>query len=184
MTNVIFEVRVHSECAALRAKADSYESKTISDASFMNSICEATIERFAGSSVIRESFRITFKADYVLYKQSFSYFTKTRFFLALRGLTGFKQVTVVLKWSVISGSDYRYEVRKGVKHVQLGLLRDLGPADIKNAAYKVDEVGETSTYFFVELEFQPLKHHLRRLRVEAITCGDFECSCGIDEGGE
>lgn len=168
MTNVMFEVRVHPERTAARAEADGYEIKTISGVSFMNSICEATIDRFVGTAVIRESFRIIFKADFVKFNQSFRYFMKTRFFRALEGLTGFKNVTVVLEWSVISKSDSRLEVQKGVRKVLLGLGRHLGLPDIKSAAYRTDEVDQTTTYFVAELEFEPRNFHARRLRAEAV----------------
>ena len=168
MINVMFEVRVRPESTAVCVEADGYESKTESGVSFMDSICEATIGRFAGTAIVRENFRITYKADYVNYRQSFGYFTKTRFFRALRELTGFEQVTVALKWSIISGSHYRYEVRKGVMQVQLELRQYLGPVGIKKPGYRIDEVDKSNTYFTVELEFRPLKHHVQKLRADAV----------------
>ena len=52
--------------------------------------------------------------------------------------------------------------------MQLGLLRHLYNAETKSAAYRIDEVDKTNTYFVTELEFQSLKQHARRLRAEAV----------------
>ena len=63
----------------------------------MNPICEATIDYFGGTSVVRDNFRVVFTMlGYNLFSNCFTDFMKTRFFQTLKELKGFPKSSVVL----------------------------------------------------------------------------------------
>lgn len=170
MTKVEFAVYIDPECMASRAQEDGYQDETLYPAFSMEPICEATVDRFAGTAVPRENFRIVFRIDFDDFDDSFPVFMKTRFFQTLKGFTGFQKLTVVLiLWLTFSGHlvDLDMDFQKGAKTVQKELEPHLGSSVIKSANYQLSERYYRHADFILELEFQPRKFHVEILRAEA-----------------
>ena len=173
MMNVEFELPVYHRSLSLLlddlAQIRDHKKHNIHPDldSRMQASCGATINRFAGASIIRNSFRITLDVRFTIYNHSIGCLIGSPFFQALKELIGFQRVTVVLQASVhaedVRDSEARYTVRK----VQKALKSHLGPS-IERAVNDTTEDGyEATTGFHVEIDFEPRKFHIENLRANA-----------------
>ena len=133
----------------------------------MQASCEATMNRFAGASIIRNSFRITLDVRFTIYNHSIGCLIGSPFFQALKGFVGFQTLTVVLQSSVLleyaRDSEARYTVRK----IQKALKSHLGPSVERVVNNTTEDGYEATTTFHVEIDFEPRKFHVEKLRADA-----------------
>ena len=166
MTNVEFEVLLDYEFQELHT-----DQEGDSGAFKMEPLCEATVDRFVGTSVLRDSFRITFRLKegnkgMAQVDASFGHLTRTRFFQTLKIFNGFRKLHVVLIWK----PDDRWSVSRGQKNVgkvKKQLEPHLGPCSVKSEY--CSRRGDDTT---IELEFQPLKFHQGSLRADAALAAE------------
>lgn len=169
MKKVEFVVFINPDCLYKSLEPDVSDSVTPSPVSGMNPMCEATVDHFAGTAVMRDGFRITFQIDPATFEKCFSVFMKTRFFRTLKGFTGFQKLTVVLNnWFECGCSldGLVLKANKGATEVQMELGPYLGSSIIKRSGYQlVDD--HCFAIFTLELEFQPRQFHDEIFRAEA-----------------
>ena len=129
----------------------------------MRPICEATVDHFIGTTVIRDTCWIEL---YVCGPNpQFRSFMKTRFFQTLKRFNGFKTMTVMVNMGYSSrvGLDVSAWSQMRSKELQMELESHLGPSVVKPP---------TGTEFFsvpiiLELKFHPVNHHVQNFRAEA-----------------
>ena len=95
MMNVVFKVSIERELRAYRTIVGRYADETLSPASSMGPIYEATINHFTGISVVRDRLRIRLYAQGYRYYEAFLKFMKTRFFQTLKRMQGFRKLNLV-----------------------------------------------------------------------------------------
>ena len=165
MTNVEFAVSFSLSLIILLKAEENLEDEWLNH---MESICKPTLDRFSGTAVIRDNFRITFDISCIEYADTFRVLMKTPFVQTLKEFTGFQKLNVVLiRMLAFSGhvNELDMKIQEGVEAVQMELEAHLGSPIIKSARYNLyDSCGADLN---IELEFQPRKFHLELLQAEA-----------------
>ena len=164
MMNVEFKVRVFSDAPTLQSFQGTHDHEQHQLYSRMEATCGATLDRFAGTSVIRDSFRITFEIGYVKYNNSIGHLIGSPFFQTLEDFTGFQKLTVGLISAVLADDAPNIEARDSVRRVQKALKPHLGPSIVRSENSTIDRFFGFMKYFSVEIEFEPRKFHIEKLR--------------------
>ena len=165
MTNVEFGVRIGCDIPtsqSLYQRTHDHEQHQLY--SRMEATCGATLDRFAGTSVIRDSFRITFEIGFVMYNNSISRLIESPFFQTLKKFIGFRRVVVKLNSAVLAHYATDIEARETVRKVQKALELHLGPSIGRVGNTTIDRLFGFLKYFSVEIEFEPRKFHIKKLR--------------------
>ena len=162
MMNVEFRVRVFSD--ALQSFPGTHDHEQHQLYSRMEATCGATLDRFADTSVIRDSFRITFEIGFLMYNNSIGRLIECPFFQTLEKVIGFQRVVVILVSAALANYTPEIEAREPVRKVQKALEPHLGPSIARVGNSKIDWVFGLIKYFSVEIEFEPRKFHVEKLR--------------------
>lgn len=126
----------------------------------MDSICEATVDRFAGTMVIRESFHIKLSYYGIDVCKDLGEFMRTPFIQTLKRFNGFRKVVVELRWAIYQEADEDVDTEKVARALQMEMEPSLGYSAMKR-------VLEPGFWVTNELEFYPLIFHAKNLRAEA-----------------
>lgn len=172
MMNVKFIVRLDS--AGMQARAEDYyyhESEAHCPPFSMKSICEATVDRFAGKMVIRDSIHIQFLLVTGDIRVELDKVMRTPFFQALKSFNGFRTLVVELNWLFFSNPNGSADTQKEVRALQTELGPSLGHSVNRSLTepLDVDASGRTYVDLAIQLKFKPLKFHVEKLRAEAAT---------------
>ena len=165
MMNVEFRVRIYRDSptvwSLLQGTYDREQHQLFSE---MEATCRPTLDRFAGRSVLRDSFRIRLEISSLMCNDSIRHLIESHFFETLKTLTGFKRVTVGLISSVLAGYATDSEARETVRTVQEVFEVHLGPS----IARVEDSAKEMMKNSSVDIEFEPRKFHLKKLRASKL----------------
>ena len=172
MMNVEFEVPVYRYSLSLDGLAQGirdYEKLNIHHDLYsrMQASSGATIDRFAGTSIIRNSFRITLEVGFIMYNHSICCLIESPLFQTLRRFIGFQKVTVVLQSSILSKYAPDSVARNTVRKVQEALKPHLGPSIERAVDNTIQDRYGATTFFLVEIDFEPRKFHIENLRAQA-----------------
>lgn len=159
MMHVEFDLR--QDCERWRAGKDGYQDDG-QDESYpvhrMDPLCEASIDHFMGTDVIRDDLRIKLDIDYFdCFENSIVPFIMTRFFQTLKRLNGFQRLTLVFEWDFFYALTDMQELNKQnvIKAVRKELEPHLGRAVIKSVNFPVSRIVLTLENYFLEMKFQP-----------------------------
>ena len=133
----------------------------------MQVTCGPTLDRFAGTSIMRNSFRITLGIGSIMYNDSIRHLIESPFFRTLKRFIGFQRVSIVLLASVFNEHILDWEAKELARKVRKAFEPHLGPAIEKPADYTYDGHFGVSTVFAAEIEFEPRKFHIENLRAKA-----------------
>lgn len=160
MLKVRFNVTFDAAGMQIRAKEQDDPEESWPTFS-MDSICEATVDRFAGTTSIQESFYMEFFYYGGDVCKDLGDFMRTPFIQTLKRFNGFRKVVVKLRWAILRGLEKDADTEKVAKALQMELEPSLGHSVMKN-------VLERGIWVTDELEFYPLKFHVGKLRAEAV----------------
>lgn len=146
-------------------------------ASITEQICQDTIDRFTGTAIVRNSFRMRIALCRPDQFTDFADFVKTRFFQALKRLKGFQKLAILLFIPSFCDKDLPRTVREGVAEVVADLKTHLGPC--MERRYESPLLGDVVRWSRLELEFQPREFYMESLRTEAERVIK-----GVDRSGE
>ena len=164
MMNVEFRVRVFNDGPTLQSFRGNHDHEQHQLYSRMEATCEATLDRFAGTSVIRDSFLITFEVGFAIYNNSICRLIESPFFQTLEKFIGFQSVVVKLEAAGLADYAPEIEGRKAVRKVQKAFEPHLGPSTERVGDITMDRFFGFIKYFSVEVEFEPRKFHIKKLR--------------------
>ena len=168
MMNVEFRVRIYRDAPTVWSLLQGiYDHEQHHFYSKMEATCGATLDRFAGTSVMRNSFQITLEIGSLTYDDSIGYLIESLFFQTLKKLIGFQIVTIVLISSVLAEYAPDLEARKVVRKVRKAFEPHLGPSIERVKEYTIDEYFGVSMVLSVEIDFEPRKFHIENLRADA-----------------
>lgn len=171
MMNIKFSIDLNSEDMQVRAEQRD-QSETILPIFSMKSICEATVDRFAGTTVIRDNFRIRLYPRGRKTGEELEVFMRSHFFQTVKRFNGFRKAVAELKWRFLREKDVNSETQKEARTVQIRALQmelepSLGPSDMESVVDHNDPLGGDHVNLTLKLEFHPLKFHVEKLRAEA-----------------
>ncbi len=134
----------------------------------MDTLCEATVDHFAGTEIIRDSFRITFHTCFDELDHELPDLMKTRFFQTVKGFNGFRKVTFVVYLVHDINNPRNSTPEKELEEMRNNLEPHLGPSVTRSVTLDPPEkyqfVGET----ILELEFTPQRFHVESLRAGSV----------------
>ena len=168
MMNVEFRVRVFGDVPTSQSSQGIHDYEQNQLYSRMEATCGATLDRFAGTSVIRDSFRITFEVGSVKSNNSIDRLIESPFFQILAKFIGFQSVVVKLISAGLADSAPDREARKIVRKVQEALEPHLGPSIERLGDITMDRFFGFIKYFSVEIEFEPRKFHVEKLQASKL----------------
>lgn len=162
MMNVEFDLPLDEAWRVACADLDGYEDGSPYPAYRRDLLCEASIDRFVGTTVTRNDLRITIRLTFPIHSflRYFKPFMKTRFFQTLESLNGFRRLALVLEWTFYNSRDRAvqdFELQKVVEEVQKELEPHLGPCTVKDATHSVTFCPDhywDETDIALELQFQ------------------------------
>ena len=151
---------------ATTEEEDDLRDEDLDAANIMNPLCEATVDHFAGTEIIRDSIRITFRTDFDELEHGFPVFMKTRFFQTFKGFNGFRKVTFVVYLVHDINNPRNSTPEKEVEQMRMDLEPHLGPSVTRSVTrdppFKYRFLRET----ILELEFTPQRFHIESVRAE------------------
>ena len=168
MMNIEFRVGVFSDALTLQSFQGPRDHEQHQLYSRMEATCGATLDRFAGTSVIRDSFRIIFKIGFAMYNNSIGRLIECPFFQTLETFTGFQRVVVILDATVLADYVPETEAREPVQKVQKAFEPHLGPSIERVGNHMIDRFLGSIKYFSVEIEFEPRKFHIEKLQASKL----------------
>ena len=150
---------------SLSQKEDSYLGGDWYPDIVMDPICEATVDHFASTAIVRDKMLIRLAVTGLDGYENIVVFIKTRFFQTLKNLKGFQKLTILLNiWTWYEDKETR-EDQKGVQEVSAELEPRLGPCQIRDEERNF--IKDLNRSYAVELSFQPQKYYIESLLTEA-----------------
>ena len=168
MMNVEFRVNVFSDAPISRSFQGTHDQEQHQFYSRMEATCGATLDRFAGTSVTRDSFRITFQVGFVKPNTSIGRLIESPFVRTLEKFIGFQSVVVELISAGLANWAPDKEAEKTVRNVQKAFEPHLGPSIERVGNITTDSFFGLIRYMSVEIEFEPQKFHIEKLRASKL----------------